>query len=96
MVAYTSSGIRRSLNQTHYSYTLENIVKAMQETQEERGGQVSGVTAGGLQASAVPSYRTIQEIRDDSGRLGSEETDSYPRRHTEYHAENQSPYRKFL
>lgn len=74
---YTSSGNRRSFNQTHYSYTLENIVKAMQKTQEERGGQVSGVTAGGLQASAVPSYRTIQEIRDDSGRLGSVETDSY-------------------
>lgn len=74
---YTSSGNRRSFNQTHYSYTLENIVKAMQETQEERGGQVSGVTAGGLQASAVPSYRTIQEIRDDSGRLGSVETGSY-------------------
>ena len=74
---YTSSGNRRSFAQTHYAYTLENIVRAMQETQEERGGQVSGVTAGGLQASAVPSYRTIQEIRDDSGRLGSVETDSY-------------------
>ena len=74
---YTSSGNRRSFAQTHYSYTLENIVKAMQETQEERGGQVSGVTAGGLQASSVPAYRTIQEIRDDSGRLGSVETDSY-------------------
>ena len=74
---YTSSGNRRSFNQTHYSYTLENIVKAMQETQEERGGQVFGVTAGGLQASAVPSYRTIQEIREDSGRLGAVDTDSY-------------------
>lgn len=74
---YTSSGDRRSFAQTHYAYTLENIVKAMQETQEERGGQVSGVTAGGLQASAVPSYRTIQEIRDDSGRLGAVGTDSY-------------------
>ena len=74
---YTSSGNRRSFAQTHYSYTLENIIKAMQKTQEERGGQVSGVTAGGLQASAVPSYRTIQEIRADSGRLGSVETDSY-------------------
>ena len=74
---YTSSGNRRSFAQTHYSYTLENIVKAMQETQEERGGQVFGVTAGGLQASAVPSYRTIQEIREDSGRLGAVDTDSY-------------------
>jgi hypothetical protein len=74
---YTSSGNRRSFAQTHYAYTLENIVRAMQETQEERGGQVSGVTAGGLQASAVPSYRTIQEIRDDSGRLGAVDTDSY-------------------
>ena len=74
---YTSSGNRRSFAQTHYAYTLENIVKAMQETQEERGGQVSGVTAGGLQASAVPSYRTIQEIRDDSGRLRAVDTDSY-------------------
>ncbi len=74
---YTSSGNRRSFAQTHYSYTLENIVKAMQETQKERGGQVSGVTAGGLQASTVPSYRTIQEIRDDRGRLGSVETSDY-------------------
>ena len=74
---YTSSGDRRSFAQTHYSYTLENIVKAMKGTQEERGGQVSGVTAGGLQASSVPAYRTIQEIRNDSGRLGSVETDSY-------------------
>lgn len=74
---YTANGNRRSFHSTHYDYTLENIVKAMSETQEERGGQVSGVTAGGLQASAVPSYNSVGEIKADSGRLGSVESDSY-------------------
>lgn len=74
---YTANGNRRSFHSTHYDYTLENIVKAMSETQEERGGQVSGVTAGGLQARAVPSYNSVGEIKADSGRLGSVESDSY-------------------
>ena len=74
---YTANGNRRSFHSTHYDYTLENIVKDMSETQEERGGQVSGVTAGGLQASAVPSYNSVGEIKADSGRLGSVESDSY-------------------
>ena len=73
---YTDSG-RRSFRETHYSYTLENIVKAMQDTQEERGGQVWGVNASALQASSVPSYRTIQEVKADSSRLGSVESDAY-------------------
>lgn len=74
---YTANGNRRSFSSTHYAYTLENIVKAMSETQEERGGQVSGVTAGGLQASAVPLYNSVGEIKADSGRIGSVESDSY-------------------
>lgn len=74
---YTASGIRKNFAETHYSYTLENIVRAMQETQEERGGQVAGATAGGLQASSAPVYGSIAEIKADSGRLGSVETEAY-------------------
>lgn len=34
---YTPSGNKRSFKQLHYAYTLENLVKAMSQTQEERG-----------------------------------------------------------
>lgn len=39
---YTPSGNLRSFSQLHYAYTLENIVKAMKEGQEERGGNTWG------------------------------------------------------
>lgn len=42
---YTPEGDERSFVQTHYAYTLENIVRAMAETQKERGGQTWGVSA---------------------------------------------------
>lgn len=42
---YTPSGNLRSFSQLHYAYTLENIVKAMKEGQEERGGNTWGASA---------------------------------------------------
>ena len=70
---YTPSGNLRSFSQLHYAYTLENIVKAMKEGQEERGGNTWGASAKTLQSVATPEYRSIQEIKADSGRLGMDE-----------------------
>jgi hypothetical protein len=74
---YTPSGNLRSFSQLHYAYTLENIVKAMKEGQEERGGNTWGASAKTLQSVATPGYRSIQEIKADSGRLGLDEGAEY-------------------
>ena len=74
---YTSSGNQRSFAQTHYAYTLENIVRAMAETQKERGGQTFGVTAKTMQAVSTPSYDSIAAIKADSGGLGAVEGEAY-------------------
>lgn len=74
---YTPSGNLRSFSQLHYAYTLENIVKAMKEGQEERGGNTWGASAKTLQSVATPEYRSIQEIKADSGRLGLDEGAEY-------------------
>ena len=76
-VPYTPSGNLRSFSQLHYAYTLENIVKAMKEGQEERGGNTWGASAKTLQSVATPEYRSIQEIKADSGRLGMDEGAEY-------------------
>lgn len=68
---YTASGNRRSFRQLHDAYTLENIVKAMSTQQSQRGEGVWIAGAHGLQATATPSYRSIAEIKADSGRLGT-------------------------
>ena len=74
---YTPSGNLRSFSQLHYAYTLENIVKAMKEGQEERGGNTWGASAKTLQSVATPEYRSIKEIKADSGRLGMDEGAEY-------------------
>lgn len=74
---YSPSGNLRSFSQLHYAYTLENIVKAMKEGQEERGGNTWGASAKTLQSVATPEYRSIQEIKADSGRLGMDEGAEY-------------------
>nr|DAG05708.1 MAG TPA: nuclease [Podoviridae sp. ct6BA50] len=74
---FTPSGDSRSFSQLHYAYTLENIVKAMKEGQEERGGNTWGASAKTLQSVATPEYRSIQEIKADSGRLGVTEGTEY-------------------
>lgn len=75
--AFTSSGKRRSFQQRHDPYTLENIVKAMKANQQERGGNTFGISAGALQATATPSYKSIAEIKADSGRLGAVDSEAY-------------------
>lgn len=74
---FTPSGNRRGFSQIHDDYTLENIVRAMAQLQEERGEGAWGATPGLLQATAAPSYGSIAEIKKDSGRLGYAEQSAY-------------------
>lgn len=66
---FTPSGNSRSFSQLHYDYTLENIVRAMNETQAARGEGIWGASAGTLAATASPEYQSVDEIRADKGRL---------------------------
>ena len=73
---YTASGNERSFAQLHYPVTLENIVKAMKETQEERG-EGAMATATGLQAVSAKDYGSIAELKQDSARLNRVDAESY-------------------
>ena len=73
---FTRSGKRRSFAETHYSYTAENIVKAMQQA-SDRGETWGGVNANTIIATATPSYGSIDEIRADKGRLMVEDKAAY-------------------
>lgn len=73
---YTASGNERSFAQLHYPVTLENIVKAMKETQE-KGGEGAMATATGLQAVSAKDYGSIAELKQDSARLNRVDAESY-------------------
>lgn len=74
---YTPSGNSRSFKQLHYAYTLENLVKAMSQTQEERGEGLWGASGEGLVSVATPKYKSIEEIRKDKGRLQKMSDEEY-------------------
>ena len=73
---YTASGDKKSFAQLHYPVTLENIVKAMKGTQEERGDGAMA-TATGLQAVSAKDYGSIAELKQDSARLNRVDAESY-------------------
>ena len=73
---YKANGDRKSFESLHYPVTLENIVRVMKQS-PVRGGNMWGVTPAGLQSVSVPEYSSIAELKQDSGRLGSEESESY-------------------
>ena len=66
---YTQSGKQRSFAQLHYAYTLENLVKAMNQQQEARGQGAWGLSAKTLMSTATAEYGTLDEVRADKGRL---------------------------
>lgn len=74
---YTPFGSRRSFKELHYAYTLENLVKAMSQTQEERGEGLWGASGEGLVSVATPKYKSIEEIRKDKGRLQKMSDEEY-------------------
>lgn len=74
---FDKSGSRRSFSQLHWEYTLENIVRAMTETQAERGGQTFGASAKAMQAVSTEDFQSIDAVKAASGRLGKVDTDQY-------------------
>ena len=64
---FTRSGNRRSFRATHDEPTAENIVRAMYANHQAKGGEAGGAT--GLMAKASKEYKTLDEIREDRGRL---------------------------
>lgn len=65
--AVTDSG-RRSFAQTHWDYTAENIVKAMNMA-AAKGANVYGITPETLAATATQEYKTVDEMHADEARL---------------------------
>lgn len=63
----TDSG-RRSFAQTHWNYTAENIVKAMNMA-AAKGANVYGITPETLAATATQEYKTVDEMHADEARL---------------------------
>lgn len=69
MDAVTDSG-RRSFTQTHWEYTAENIVKAMNMA-AAKGANMYGVTPETLAATATREYRNVDEMHADEARLST-------------------------
>lgn len=65
--AVTDSG-RRSFAETHWNYTAENIVKAMNMA-AAKGANVYGITPETLAATATQEYKTVDEMHADEARL---------------------------
>lgn len=65
--AVTDHG-RRSFAETHWDYTAENIVKAMNMA-AAKGANVYGITPETLAATATQEYKTVDEMHADEARL---------------------------
>ena len=65
---FTPAGIKRSFAQLHNSYTLENLVAAM-NAQNARGQDTWGLSANTLMSTATAEYQNLDEVRADKGRL---------------------------
>lgn len=64
---YTASGNRRSFSATHYEVNLENTVRAMKQGDQTGVGTFFG--GQGIWGVTAKDYRSIEEIKEDSGRL---------------------------
>ena len=64
---FTPSGNRRSFKATHYPVTVENIVRAMKNEGEKNVSGFNGVKT--LRAVTAKSFKSIDEIRKDKGKL---------------------------
>lgn len=78
---FTPSGKRRSFAQTHWDVTLENVVKAMRL--EERTG-VGSFGGRHIEGAAVRKYKSIADIKKDSGRLGKIDETAYDAKRREH------------
>lgn len=68
---YTENG-RKPFKETHWDYTAENIVRAMNNA-SDRGEGMWGLTTGGtLTATSTPQYDSVDAIHADEERLRTE------------------------
>lgn len=73
---FDARGNRKSFRETHWAYTAENIVRAMNNA-KDRGQGMWGVSGEGLVAMSTPSYRSVDEIHADEGRLRTVDQDTH-------------------
>lgn len=73
---YTRAGNRRSWEQLHDEYTLENIVRAMNR-RYATGDNAWGATSGTVQSVTTKKFKSISDIRSDSSRLTKLQADEY-------------------
>lgn len=75
---YTENG-RKPFKETHWDYTAENIVRAMNNA-SDRGEGMWGLSGGTLTATSVPQYESIDAIHADEERLRAEGDDVHEKR----------------
>lgn len=75
---YTENG-RKPFKETHWDYTAENIVRAMNNA-SDRGEGMWGLTGGTLTATSAPQYDSVDEIHADEERLRAESDDVHEKR----------------
>jgi len=67
---FTPSGNRRTFNQTHYDYNLDNIVKMMTEGRTQGGEQgIFSNGFGSIQAQMANKFNTIDEIKNNQNQI---------------------------
>lgn len=66
---FTPSGNRRSFEQLHDDFTIDNIMRDMKKNQQARGQGTFGATAESVAAVATPEYKSISDMKKDSARL---------------------------
>lgn len=75
---YTENG-RKPFEETHWDYTAENIVRAMNNA-SDRGEGMWGLTGGTLTATSAPQYDSVDAIHADEERLRAESDDVHEKR----------------
>lgn len=74
---FTPSGNRRSFEQLHDDFTIDNIMRDMKKNQQARGQGTFGATAESVAAVATPEYKSISDMKKDSARLKTIDDQAY-------------------
>lgn len=77
---FTPSGNRRSFEALHWDYTLENVVKSMNEKQSKG----SAFWGGNVFGASTKEYESIADIKADSSRLQEMTDEEYEALKSEY------------
>lgn len=82
---YTASGDRKSFRQLHYSVTLENIVRAMNDAGAKGVGTFGGVNA--VREEAIKNFRSVDEMHQSEGMLQKMDEEEYRKLESGYISE---------